>query len=377
MSSRRPVKSELLASSAVRVLHVISGDLWAGAEVATFHLLRALKALPDVRVAAVVLNAGELETRLRDAGIETRLLPEAELSVPRLARAVRAAAEDADLVHAHRYKESLLAAASGRPWVATQHGRPEPQTGTAAWRMRAYVALDLVLKRAAARRVIAVSDEVREWLATRIGASRLARVWNGIADPQRAVTPAPWEARPMRVGVLGRLAPVKRFETAVECVAGVPGVELEIVGDGPERGRLGALRDALGVADRVHLVGHLPDPLPRVARWRALLVPSLHEGNPIAVIEALALGTPVVAAGVRGVDEILAGRGGCSLAPGLDAAGWAASLRAFLADPESGRAASEAARQRYLEDFTDALAAERTRAVYAEALGTATAAGRG
>jgi glycosyltransferase involved in cell wall biosynthesis len=106
-------------------------------------------------------------------------------------------------------------------------------------------------------------------------------------------------------------------------------------------------------------VGHLSDPLPRIASWRALLVTSLHEGNPIGVMEALALGTPVVSAPLRGVAEVLDGRGG-RLEPSRNIGVWADDLRRLIGDAEGGTALSRAARERFLGAFTASAAAERT-----------------
>ena len=64
-------------STPLRVVHLLSADLWAGAEVATFHLLRALAARSDVAVRAVLLNAGELARRLEAAGVPVAVEPEA------------------------------------------------------------------------------------------------------------------------------------------------------------------------------------------------------------------------------------------------------------------------------------------------------------
>jgi glycosyltransferase involved in cell wall biosynthesis len=350
------------------VVHVISADLWAGAEVATVHLVRALAERADIDVRVLALNPGELVDRLRAVGVSVTLEPEAGRGFVALARAVRSHVAGADLLHAHRYKENLLAALSGRPWVATQHGRPEPFEGMAELRIRAYGLIDGLAKRLAARRVVAVSREVEAWVAHRVGRTRTVRVWNGIVDPVPALAPKAWKDRALRVGALGRLFPVKGFDLAIDAVAACPGLELEIVGEGPERPALERRIAASGASERIRLLGHEPEPLARIASWRALLVTSLQEGNPISVLEALALGTPVIAAQLPGVAEILEGRGGW-LEPRRDTAAWASRLRRIVASRDAGSAASAAARRRYLEAFTAAAAAERMVAVYQEVLG--------
>ena len=123
---------------------------------------------------AVLLNPGELARRLEAAGVPVVVVSEAGRRFSALVAAVRRQLADADLVHAHRYKENLLAALSGRPWVATQHGRPE--RGMAELRSAVYRGLDRAAQRLSARRVIAVSAEVEAWDEGRAAdASRAAR----------------------------------------------------------------------------------------------------------------------------------------------------------------------------------------------------------
>lgn len=359
-----------LLSDPLRVVHLISADLWAGAEVATWHLLGALARRDDVAVRAVLFNQGELSRRLERAGVPVALIPEATHAFPGLVRRVRQSVAGADLVHAHRYKENLIAALSGRPWVATLHGRPEPRPAAATLVSDLSRSLDRFAVGHFARRAVAVSREVERHLATRMPAARITRAWNGIADPLAGAAPPEWSRRPATVGALGRLYPVKAFELAIDAVAGCEGVSLEIAGDGPERARLARRIDDRGVGDRVHLLGHVDDPRPLLARWRLLLVTSLHEGNPIGVMEALASGTPVLSADLEGVSEVLDDRGGWRV-PSRDPADWAREIHAH-ASGEDGARASVAARARFLEAFTADAAAERIMDVYRDAV-----AGRG
>jgi glycosyltransferase involved in cell wall biosynthesis len=356
----------------VNVVHLISADLWAGREVATFELLRALVRRDDVQPAALLLNEGILARRLREAGVPTFVEPESGRTFPALARAVRKRVAGAALVHSHGYKEDVLAAFSGRPWITTQHGRPEPFRGAARLRFLMYDWLDRTIQRASARRVVAVSREIEDWLAPRVGAGRVARIGNGIADPAHD-TPIPvWRERPLRAGVAARLFPVKGVDLAVAAVACCPGIELEVVGDGPERGALERLARELGASDRIRFLGFEADPVPRMAKWRLLLVPSLHEGNPIAVLEALAMGTPVLAGPLPGVAEILAGHGGWTLAD-RDVGTWSAALDRHLRAEDRGDATSRAGRSRFVEAFRAELPAATMATLYHAVLGAASA----
>jgi glycosyltransferase involved in cell wall biosynthesis len=342
----------------VRVCHLLSGDLWGGAAAATLHLTRVLAARADLDVCVLLLNPGVAAQRFAAAGLDVEVEPESGRSFLALARAVRARVAGVDLVHAHGYKEDLLAALSGRPWLATLHGRPEPLHGGAAARFAVYTGLDRVALRFGARRVIAVSRELERWLSRRIGARRVLHAWNGIADPIREPPPEAWARRPRRVGVLARLFPVKGVALAVEAVAACPGLELEIVGEGPEREALQRRAVALGAAERIRFVGFDPHPEARPRRWRLLLLTSLHEGNPISVLEALAWGTPVLSAPLPGVAEMLAGRGaGCSRI--ANARRWSAAILRRIDDVATGARASAQGRARFLEAFTADAAAKR------------------
>lgn len=352
----------------IKVVHLISADLWAGAEVSTYHAVCALARRPDMQVSVIALNEGEFSRRIRDASIALHVLPEEENSFFDLSCQVRRMVAGCDIVHAHRHKENLLAALSGRPWVCTQHGRPEPFQGLASIRAALSTRLDRLAKARSARRTIAVSSEIENWLLGSLDRKRVALVWNGIEDPAPDGVLRPWSERPMRVGVLGRLAPVKRFNLALAAVARCPWLHLEVVGDGPERHFLEDEARRLEISDRVEFLGHLPNPFERVASWRALLVTSLHEGNPMSVLEALALGTPVICGRLPGVEEAIAGGAGWVVDDPTDLADWGRLLAAFSVNEEDGDRASIYARERFLSSFTSERCAAELVSVYREAL---------
>ena len=166
----------------------------------------------------------------------------------------------------------------------------------------------------------------------------------------------------------GRLHRNKGFDVLLDAISGLPDVWLWIAGEGPERTALERRVAVSGAAERIRLLGHLPDPRERLASWRALLVTSHHEGSPIGVMEALALGTPVLSARLLGVAEILDGQGGW-IEETRDPEAWARRLKRILDDEACGTAASRAARSRYLVALTADSAAARTAALYRAALG--------
>ncbi len=152
---------------------------------------------------------------------------------------------------------------------------------------------------------------------------------------------------PPRALVLGALVPWKRPDLALEVAALVPGLQLELAGaplPGDGEALVRALRERADALDgRVTFAGRLDDPRSALARAHCLLHCADAEPWGLALVEALAAGRPVVAAGAAGPREIVADGAGRLFAPG-DAAAAAAALREVLADdraPAAARARAE------------------------------------
>lgn len=154
--------------------------------------------------------------------------------------------------------------------------------------------------------------------------------------------PVPTDVDEGCVAVTGRLAHQKGIDLLVRAHAAVVGRHphrILLLNDGPEEEALRRLVDEVGVSDSVEFHGAVPNPLAYVARAGLFCLPSRHEGLPLALIEAVALGAPCIAAdcaeGVRvTLDE---GRVG-QLVPVDDVAALADALAAHLADPATLRA---------------------------------------
>jgi glycosyltransferase involved in cell wall biosynthesis len=144
----------------------------------------------------------------------------------------------------------------------------------------------------------------------------------------------------------GRLTAQKSLERALQAVAGADGVQLVIAGEGPERESLETRSRELGIADRVAFLGALPRE--RIVELfhaaDATILSSSWENFPHTVVEALAVGTPVLAMEVGGVSEVLHdGVNGLVVAAG-DTEALAGAVRLYFADEElSGRLRAAAA----------------------------------
>jgi glycosyltransferase involved in cell wall biosynthesis len=149
--------------------------------------------------------------------------------------------------------------------------------------------------------------------------------------------PAPSDVRPEPLPpgtfvFVGRLTEQKGLPVALDALADVPDARLVLVGDGPERAALE--QHAARFGDRVEFRGSLPraSVLRHLAGARAALLPSAWENLPHAVVEALAVGTPVVATAAGGVPEVVHDGGNGLLVPPNDPRALADAMRSLLDD---------------------------------------------
>ncbi len=125
-----------------------------------------------------------------------------------------------------------------------------------------------------------------------------------VANPVVEMRPALEAVPPMPESpwflAAGRLSPEKGFDTLIDAFARlcrrIPAARLTICGEGPERPRLEAMSQALGLDERLQLPGFVPDPIGRLGGGRIFVMSSRREGFPNVLIEALAAGMPVISA---------------------------------------------------------------------------------
>lgn len=192
-----------------------------------------------------------------------------------------------------------------------------------------------------------------------VGAVPLAVLNNPIVPDDletraRAPCAHPWlsdagpDSRAPVILALGGLRQVKDFPTLLRAFAQLerPGDRLLILGEGKERPALERLASRLGIAERLDLHGFVSDPYPFLARTSALALSSRREGLPNALVEALALGTPVVATDCTGGVRALLQEGRLGpLVPVGDADALAQALDRTLSAAESGHLDRDALRR--------------------------------
>ncbi len=273
----------------------------------------------------------------------------------------------------------LLAVRRGVPSVYTLHGVPDEfarlvpgnlAVATAGVRDRwQYLWLERLLARAPRSIVVTPCDAMTRYAHEHVGVpvDRVRTVPNGVGPYWLSGSGRP---RPAPVGGslratwLGVMQPVKRVPDLVRAAARVPDLELELVGDGPERGRIEQTVAAAGSTDRVHFAGYRPDPRPCLRDTDIVVLTSAAEACPMALLQAMACGVPVVATRVGGVPEIVRnGVDGLLVDPGAEDQ-LVAALSMLTADPVLRRRLGQSGRRRVAERFDVATTSRSLLAIY-------------
>ena len=285
------------------------------------------------------------------------------------------------IVHTHTSKAGfvgrLAAWLAGVPAVIHQ---PHGHVFYGYW-SRPRTALFVGLERIAAHWtdtiVTLTRREVEEHLERGIGrAAQYAVVPSGVpTQALRASAPPRAEAR-ARLGLpadafviagVGRLVPIKGFDLLVAALADVaarvPDTHVLLIGEGADRAALEARAAALGVADRLHITGSVTDVMARLAGADVLAAPSRNEGMGRVLVEAMALGLPVVGARVGGIGDVIVDNECGLLVPPEDPGALAAALVELGLDAPR-RAKLGAAAPPRAEAFSTTVAAAAMRAIY-------------
>lgn len=367
----------------LRVLHIVSGDLWAGAEVQAFTLMFGLKRISDTEVAAVLMNEGMLADKLRSAGIDVYITDESKHGVLRVFWQLRSILRSwrPNVIHTHRTKENVLGCLGNRtcrnvPAVRTVHGGSErsPAVGWRSARDRLIDYADRWCGRTLQQRVIAVTNELAGRLARDFPIEKIVVIENGIdlgaITAERGVAAyRVEEPNATHVGIAGRLVEVKRVDLFMQAAAlllrdcPTRDWRFHIFGEGPKRRDLGELSQSLHLGDKVIFHGHRQDIATCVGGLDVLVICSDHEGMPMISLEAAALGVPTVAHAVGGLMEVVPAE---FLISRHDAYGYKDGiLRALGAD---GRAIAAKRAAETVTRFSAQTNVERVRALYERVL---------
>ncbi|HEY6349376.1 MAG TPA: glycosyltransferase family 4 protein [Candidatus Angelobacter sp.] len=332
----------------MKIMHLISSEGFYGAENVVAALAHDLQESGNSACIGIFENAhaspnsvaGQFESR----GLQVIRIPcrrrVDRAAVRRIREIIRI--QEIDLVHSHGYKSDIYAWLAVRrlqmPLMATSHLWTRQ---TAA--VRFYEFLDgLVLRRFDA--VAAVSARIAGQLRqSGVSAEKITVIDNGIdlRPFQSAVPVLKSELKAgdrLLIGTVGRLTAQKGMEyfltAARQLLKDFPQMLFAIVGDGPDREKLEQMAKDLNIEKSIHFTGARSDMPAIYASLDIFVLASVAEGMPMALLEAMASGRPVVATAVGAVPQVVVvGRTGM-LVRARDAAGLADALANLLRHPE-------------------------------------------
>jgi glycosyltransferase involved in cell wall biosynthesis len=312
----------------IDVMHVISGDLWAGAEAQAFHTLSDLQKQKKADLAVILFNDGILSQRLRDNGIETIIIDENKhnalamaLIMSRLIRKMRPA-----IIHVHAYKEHILGQIANilnfnrSTMVRTFHGLSDVPKGLSVIKhiqsSLMYRIEKWFLNLGSNLYIIAVSKDLQNFLKRSFPKATITQIYNGIPHIDKKLI----NSKEIRneygvrentfwIGTFARLAKPKNLGLLIDA-----GKELRlqgndfrisIFGEGPLKQKLQNQIDQNNLQDHVKLEGFKLNIIPELASIDVFVLCSLHEGLPMSLLEAISLEVPVVCTDVGGIGEVI------------------------------------------------------------------------
>lgn len=329
----------------------------------------------DLSVAGIPLRPLPMERK-----VASRVNVEA---IGTLARMIREASPRIDVVHAHSAiggAVARLAVLVAGLWgcrpavVYTPHGFAFLDGSPA--RRRGFLAVERILG-LTTDRVIGVSPTEAEvaWRRRVVPRERAVAIPNGIdpttmptsADGVRARAEEGWDTSPV-VMTVARMTPQKDPSTWLRVAARIAASRSDVrfvwVWGGETAQEVRDEAHRLGIADRVDFVGYRPDARRLVAGANVFLLTSRFEGLPYSLIEALAVGVPVVATDVTGTRDVV--RHGVTglLSPAGDVEGLASHVLSMLRDPKRAAALATAGREDVVQRFSIDTMVEATASVY-------------
>jgi len=213
--------------------------------------------------------------------------------------------------------------------------------------------------------LIAECDASRNFLIGKLGyaPAKVRTILNGVdlagwpiskTDRQKRRMELRLSSGDLLVGAVGRLDKQKGFATLIEAMSRLKKTDLRcvILGEGPERPRLEGLIRKHELEKHVGLLGERSDIVTWLSAFDIHCLPSLWEGLPNTLLEAMALGLPIVASAVDGVPEAVENGKTGVLVPPADPAALAIALKELAGDPARRAALGAAAHAAVMEKFT-------------------------
>lgn len=302
----------------INVCHMISGDLWAGAECQFYHLARAFSGSQQVNLSVISFNEGILSFKLRQSGINADIIDERKLNIFQSIRGIMRILRHnkIDILHTHGYKETFLGKIAAsisnvKAVLRTHHGKGVLE-GTFKHRC-----IEKLNGRFFTDYNVSVSDDLLNYLEKIEQFKNIITIHNRIDPNSIIVRKKPCLVKselgipddiPL-IGTVGRLVPIKGYSHFIEGAKRVLDsghmAFFVIVGEGAMMNDLQLEVNNTGCHEYIKLIGFQKDIYEIINAFDLFVMTSLHEGIPMVLLEAMCLGRPVIATNVGGIPEVI------------------------------------------------------------------------
>ncbi len=308
-----------------RVLHIISGDLWAGAEAQVYNTLIDLAEDNKFSSCIILFNNRMLARRIKEAGLQYFIVDESRYRFVSFVKKVASVIDNfmPDILHVHAYKEHIVGALACKilkfkpQIVRTVHGITRRPKRIGLVKSLKYITVHKIEQfLVKSSSVIAVSKDLKEKLQTQYPNLKITIIYNGlkhieitrkrkneIRENYNVSLGTFW------IGTAARLEEIKNLDMLIKVGALLKDSDIDfkisIFGEGSLKKILQEKIDQKNLCDFVVLEGFISEIHPVIASLDLFTLCSIHEGLPMSLLEAMSLNVPVVCSKVGGMKEVI------------------------------------------------------------------------
>lgn len=369
------------------ICHLIAGDLWAGAEAMVFNMVSALHSHGSFRLHVVLLNEGILQKKISGLGVKTTIINEKSENFIQLCFSFFKIIIKTKpvIIHVHGYKETLIAGLArlialriSIPIVRTHHGK-----GITDSTKLKHKIIEKVNSIFFYNYAIAVSFDLQKYLLslnyckkdksfvihnfinpnyTEVVLNARERITCEFNIPEDAII----------IGTLGRLVNIKGhinlINAAKNILASNANVYCLIAGDGPLYKNFSEYIKSLQMDKNIKLLGFRADSNVLLQALDVFILPSLHEGIPLVLLEALFYEKPVIASKVGGIPEVVTDKKDALLIPPADTSSLEEAIRLLINNNTLSNSLAKKGRETVISKFGNDHFTQQIKNVYNEVL---------
>lgn len=308
-----------------------TGELYGGVEQFIYTFSNYLKKETSVNLIVILFNRGLLYEKLRETNIETYIIDSNFKYNKYNLYLIKSVIElfkkkNINIVHTHGYKANILCSIAAKICnarvIKTEHGKQEPSKGLGFFKMSLNLYLDRLFTKYFADGIVYVSRDIQNFFNKKYSKSKQWVIYNGIA-PIEVVEKKDTgiDSRYFNIGIIGRISEVKGhiyLLKAMKELEHLDKIRLYIFGEGPSERVCKDFCSSNGLSNKVFFMGFEKDIHVYMKKLNLLVMPSLHEGLPYTVLEAMSFKVPVIASEVGGLKEVIVNNHNGLLVPPQD-----------------------------------------------------------